>query len=298
MRVTQDMMMRGMLKSLSQNLAKLDMYNTQLGTGKRVSRPSDDPSTTSLQMRLHSELRRIQQYAENVESGMTWLENTDTALDEVGSVIHRLRELAVQGSSELLDQASYDALADEVNELIDHLVQVGNTKIGSKYIFSGTRTTVAPIEKVYGGGGLIAGMDYRGDSGGIEYEVSSSVGVQVNIPGSEVFPDVIDAAIRLRDRLMAGDSSGVGSQSLSELDAALDSVLRTRAVVGAKVNRFELTGARLGETEVNAKRLLSNVESIDIAEVVMKLRLQETVYEASLNVGSRVIQPTLLDFMK
>lgn len=298
MRVTQDMMMRGMLKNLSQNLSRLDQLNTQLGTGKKVSRPSDDPSTTSLQMRLHSELRRIEQYVENAGSGITWLENTDAALEEAGAVVHRLRDLAVQGANGTLAQDSLDALADEVNGLVNHLVQVGNTKVGGKYIFAGTRTMVAPLQPLYDAGGdHVIGVEYKGDSGRIEFEVSGNASVQVNTLGSDAFSTVIEAAIDLRDRLLAGDSSAVADSSLSELDSANDRVLRQRATVGAKMNRFELTQSRLGETEINAKRLLSTVESVDVAEIVMKLRLQETIYEASLNVGSRVIQPTLLSFM-
>lgn len=297
MRVTQGMMVRGFLKNLSQNLSTIDKYNTQLGTGKKVSRPSDDPSTTSLQMRLHSEMRRIEQHLENVGAGITWLENTDAALEEAGAVVHRLRDLAVQGASGTLVQDSLDALADEVNGLVNHLVDVGNTSVGGKYIFAGTRNLVAPLEAVYDAGGKVIGVVYKGDSGSIEFEVSSGTSVKVNTPASEVFFDVIDAAIRLRDRLLAGDHAAVGD-SIAELDAANDLVLRQRSIVGAEVNRFELTESRLGETALNAERLLSNVESVDIAEVVMKLSLQQTVYEALLNVGSRVIQPTLLDFMK
>jgi len=291
------MMVRGFLKNLSQNLSTIDKYNTQLGTGKKVSRPSDDPSTTSLQMRLHSEMRRIEQHLENVDAGITWLENTDAALEEAGAVLHRLQDLAVQGASGTLVQDSLDALADEVDGLVNHLVDVGNTNVGGKYIFAGTRNLVAPLEAVYDADGKVIGVVYKGDSGSIEFEVSSGTSVKVNTPASEVFFDVIDAAIRLRDRLLAGDHAAVGG-SITELDAANDLVLRQRSIVGAKVNRFELTQSRLGETALNAERLLSNVESVDVAEVVMKLSLQQTVYEALLNVGSRVIQPTLLDFMK
>ena len=299
MRVTQGMMVRGFLKNLSQDVSMIDRYSTQLGTGKKVSRPSDDPSTTSLQMRLHSELRRIEQYRENVGSGITWLENTDAALEEAGAVLHRLRDLAMQGANGTLAQESLDALADEVNGLVNHLVQVGNTKVGGKYIFAGTRTMVPPLHAVRDAStDRVIGVLYKGDSGSVEYEVSGDATVKVNTAASEVFLDVIDAAVRLRGRLLAGDSFAVGNESLEELDAANDLVLRHRSIVGAKMNRFELTENRLGETAINAERLLSNVESIDIAEVVMKLRLQETVYESLLNVGSRVIQPTLLDFLE
>ncbi|NLU42028.1 MAG: flagellar hook-associated protein FlgL, partial [Firmicutes bacterium] len=281
----------------SQNLSTIDKYNTQLGTGKKVSRPSDDPSTTSLQMRLHSEMRRIEQHLENVDAGITWLENTDAALEEAGAVVHRLRDLAVEGANGALDQDALNAIADEVNGLLNHLVQVGNTNIGGKYIFAGTRTLVAPLQAVYDADGNVTGVQYKGDSGSVELEISAGASVRVNTAAPEVFFDVINAAINLRDRLLAGDHVAV-SNSLGEIDAANDLVLRQRSTVGAKVNRLELTKSRLGETALNAERLLSNVESVDVAEVVMKLSLQQTVYEALLNVGSRVIQPTLLDFMK
>jgi flagellar hook-associated protein 3 FlgL len=298
MRVTSDMMMRGMLRNLSNNMEKLDRYNTQLGTGKRVRRPSDDPAVTSLQMRLRSELRRMEQYSENTVAGKTWLENTDDALAEVGTVVHRLRDLAVQGGNGALAQESRDALAVEVDQLIDHLIHVGNSKVGGRYIFSGTRTMVAPLEKVYGADGRVSGVQYKGDDGSIEYEISSNVTVGINVRASDVLTYAIDAAISLRDRLLAGDTTAVGTDSLNELDAATDIVLRQRSIVGAKVNRLELTESRLGEMDANAQQLLTNVEDIDVAELVMKLRMQEAVYEASLNVGARIIQPSLLDFMK
>lgn len=298
MRVTSDMMMRGMLKNYRNNLAKLDRYNNQLGTGKKILKPSDDPSSTTLQMGLLSELRRIGQYAENVQAGVTWLENTDVALREVGDVIHRLRDLAVRGGSSTLAQDSRDALAEEVDEQIDHLIQVGNSKVGNRYIFAGTRTTVPPMEKHLDADGRISSVSYAGNSGSIGVEVASGVTIDVNIPGSDVFSDVLDAAINLRDKLFAGDLDAVGGSCLSDLDNATEIVLQQRAIVGAKSNRFELTESRLGEIEANSKALLSEVEDIDVAELIMNLRMQEVVYEASLNVGAKVIQPSLLNFMR
>jgi len=298
MRVTTDMMLRGMLKNFSRNLERIDRYNNQLGTGKRILRPSDDPSATSLQMSLRSEVRKIAQYVENVQSGITWLENTDVALNEVGEVIQRMRDLAIQGSSSTLAQDSRDALAEEIDELIDHLVQVANSRVGNRYIFAGTRTTVAPMVKDYDDDGHVRSVTYVGDTGNITIEVASGVTVDLNIPGSEVFSAVFDAAIKLRDSLLAGDLAAVSGSCLSELDDATDLVLKQRSVVGAKINRLQLTESRLGEIEANTKTLLSQVEDIDVAELIMNLRMQEVVYEASLNVGSKVIQPSLLDFMK
>ena len=239
---------------------------------------------------------KIKQCVENVQSGITWFENADVALREVGDVIQR-RDLAT-GEHLYLGTGFRDAIAEEVNELIDHLVQVGNSRVGDRFIFAGTRTTAPPMVKQLGADGRIESVTYEGDTGSVSVEVASGVAIEMNIPGSTIFSAVFDAAINLRDKLLAGDLTAVGGSCLSDLDNATQVVLQHRAIVGAKLNRFELTESRLGDIEANTKTLLSEVEDIDVAELILNLRMQEVVYEASLNVGSKVIQPSLLNFMK
>ncbi|HEY8393309.1 MAG TPA: flagellin, partial [Thermaerobacter sp.] len=83
-----------------------------------------------------------------------------------------------------------------------------------------------------------------------------------------------------------------------ELDGAIDQVLRLRAEVGAKVNRIELGLNRMTEIRIDSERLLSEVEDVDVAETVMRLSVSEAAYRAALMAGARIIQPTLMDFLR
>ena len=78
----------------------------------------------------------------------------------------------------------------------------------------------------------------------------------------------------------------------------MDEVLSSRAEVGAKLNRIELAEERLKDLEINLNKLLSNVQDIDVAEKIMDLKSEENAYRIALAVGARIIQPTLVDFLK
>jgi flagellar hook-associated protein 3 FlgL len=92
--------------------------------------------------------------------------------------------------------------------------------------------------------------------------------------------------------------TGLFSKSLGKLDKHIDRVLDVRSEIGGKVNRINLTVNRLGEDFNNFTDLLSSNEDIDIAEVMVKMKAQEMIYNASLMSSSKIIQPSLLDFIR
>lgn len=78
----------------------------------------------------------------------------------------------------------------------------------------------------------------------------------------------------------------------------MENLLRWRAEAGARTNRLELVRDRLKHNQVDLEKLATEIEGIDIAEVIMKLKMEENVYRAALSVGARIIQPTLVDFLR
>jgi Flagellin and related hook-associated proteins len=90
----------------------------------------------------------------------------------------------------------------------------------------------------------------------------------------------------------------VGNQALAEVEDALDTLLRVRADVGARINRLELADARMQELELNVEQLISDNEDVDLARAIIDLKVAENVYRAALASGARIIQPTLLDFLR
>ena len=97
---------------------------------------------------------------------------------------------------------------------------------------------------------------------------------------------------------MESDDKDQLTALLADLDDELGNLLRVRAGLGARMNRVELTANRLEDDNVNFTKLMSKNEDVDIAESIMRLQNEENVYRASLATGARVIQPSLVDFLK
>ncbi|MFS8666209.1 MAG: flagellar hook-associated protein FlgL [Limnochordales bacterium] len=297
MRVTNQMIARGLLANLNNHLARMEKLHFQLSSGKRLRFPSDDPAATSIAMRLHTGLVQTRQHRSNLDAALSWLGATDSALDKTIEAVHRAKELAVYGATDTLPEDSRNAIADEVAQLFQHVIDIANTRHGGLYIFSGNLTLTAP----YVQGSSITDPDlpsYQGDYNQRHYEFGDGVTVPVNVPGGRVFGRILAALKDLHDALRAGNGQQISTQVIQQLDVALDRLLQVRADVGARMNRLELARDRLDEMELNLAQLVSNTEDVDIARALVDLKVSENAYRAALAAGARIIQPSLMDFLR
>lgn len=332
MRVTNKMLVNNVLRNINNNLTRLQKLQQQQASGKVVSRPSDDPIRVTQALYMRSALSEQQQHIKNMKDAKSWLDASDTALANASEIIHRAQELAVYGANGVLPQEARNALADEIDELVDHLMQVANTNHAGRYIFAGTATTQPPFiyedVLVLDGNGdpvLDANNDpvietrviYTGNEKNLDWEVSPGVTMEINNPGEQVFGGVEDAKVQdedgnlvdvqtvalfnvlfdLSSNLRTSDIDGLNKR-MGELDKQLDNNLSQRAIAGAKSRRMEMAISRAEESEVNTTEILSNLEDIDIAEVNMLLSMQSYVYQAALMTGAKVLQPSLIDFIR
>jgi flagellar hook-associated protein 3 FlgL len=287
------------MRDINNNLRSLAKYQHQLASGKRVSRPSDNPVAIVHSLRLRSDLGDIEQFAKNVDHALSWLNLTDTALSQAGDILQRVRELAVYGANGTLPQESRNALAEEVQQLFDQLVQVGNTTYAGQYIFAGTETKTAPFQVQIDGNGDISVL-FKGNNQAKETEIGTNQKLRYNLSGDVVFkqPDAFAALQNLITNLKNGATDQISSTDIAAIDQAIDHLLAVRAEVGARVNRLEMTKSRLDDANINFTDLLAKVEDVDVAQTIMELKNQENVYRAALATGARIIQPTLVDFLR
>lgn len=300
-RITNQMIAKQTMRNLSASLARLDTHNRHLSTGKRISVPSDDPAGTEIAMRLRTTMVENEQHINNVGDALSTLLTTDSALGHATEVLHRARVLVLDGANGSVPNEARQAIAMELDQLVQDLIQVGNHKDGSKYIFSGMNTLSEAFVPVYSADGQITSVQYQGTSGeGMipTVEIGAGITMPVNIAGNEAILPAIEALIAARDRMAAGDTEGLSQQSVAEIDDAMDVLLTARAEVGARHNRLELAKGRMEEAHINFSRLLSDREDVDIAETIMHLKMEENVYRMALASGARILQPTLLDFLR
>lgn len=296
MRVTQSMLSSNMMKNLTASLTRLDKLNTQVSTQKKISKPSDDPVVAMKGITYRRTLMEVEQYQRNFGEAYNWVENSDTSLDKAGQAMQRMRELLVQTSNDTYDAEQRQAAKEEIEQLKEHLVEIANTKFGDKYLFNGTNTMANPVDL------STNPASYPVNDDPVELELSKGVYIQVNISGKTVFSeDMFNKINEVVNELSKGAASSSGdalSDLLKDLDTHITTITNERAKLGARYNRIELMDIRIGEQEVIANRILSENEDVDFERVVTDLTIQETVHNAALSVGARIIQPTLMDFLR
>jgi flagellar hook-associated protein 3 FlgL len=296
MRVTNNMLINNLKKNLNMGLGRMQRVHNQMSSGKRFSVPSDDPVGVARSLKLRADLNENAQLRKNANDALSWMETTETALMKIKDVLHRARELAVQGANGPLTPEDSKKIAEEAVQLRDQLVSLGNSTYAGKYIFAGNKTNQAPV-------GLDADGDflYSGDTGPIMYQVGVSDTLQANMTAPEIFSpgakDLFADMQALINALDTGDSETVGNM-IGDIDVHIENILSKVAQAGAKVNRMELVVNRLEDEKFNFTKLLSQTEDVDMAEVIIQLKSEENVYMAALAGGARIIQPTLVDFLR
>ncbi|MDI9459487.1 MAG: flagellar hook-associated protein FlgL [Bacillota bacterium] len=298
MRVTNKMMNNNLLMNLNRGLTRLERINNQLGTKKKINAPSDDPVKTELILRTSTSIRQTEQYIRNIGSAVSWLDATDVVLQDVVSVIHRAKDLAVSGASTHLDDTARKALADEVAQLRDNLMQLANSTHGGRYLFARQHTDSPPFTTDPNSTEPLPDVEYlegKGDSNLVQYEIGEGVTMEVNVDG-DFFLGIFSALKTLHEDLT--QSGRAPDDVLGDLDDALDGVLSIMSEIGGKQNRVDLAQERLQDLQLNLTKILSEEQDLDYAEAIMELKMEEFAYRTALAVGARIIQPSLVDFLR
>lgn len=301
MRVTQNMLNRNLLANIQRGNSAMEKYMNQLSTGKKINIPSDNPVTAVRSMYYRSSLNEVDQYKRNLDDGLSWMTTTDEALDQLTNVIQRVRELTVQGQSDTNTPNDRQAIAEEINQLKEHLGEIANSKIGGRYVFAGTDVKTPP----YRADDAVPGSakEFRNTNNEqLKLQVGQSNHIQFNVLGTDVFNNDGTGGVFKVFSDIVNHFNSTDSMSdvdfLDKLDYQIDNILKERSELGARMNRLELSTSQVEALEVSTTKLLSQEEDVDISKVIIDLKAQENVHSAALSAGARIIQPTLVDFLR
>ena len=421
MRITNQISNNTLVNTLARHQSQLDETQNQLGTGLKISRPSDDPSATTNNMYFRSRVNELDQFMKNATEGKARLQQVDGQLERVTEILQRVRVLTVQASNGIYQgDKGFElevAIGKEINELLKATIDIANTRdVTGRYLFGGHTIDRPPFEameaKMKGLKGIeiqdqIIGVEYRGDIGDQVREIERNEYMGVNVAGNKAFwgtnmsitanrdsseyaatsdqkfkidgveisisagdrlDDIIDkinsspldvkasklgsdnitlsstsphqiwledsdagtvlrdlglvevnysepptnyskeatvagnsifdVMIQLRNDLTAKDQERISGRDLADIDMALENILRHRSIVGAKMNRLEEHEKRIDFDKSFMAELLAKNEAIDFPETIMNLKWLETIHQSAFSVGSKVIKPTLMDFLR
>jgi flagellar hook-associated protein 3 FlgL len=305
------MVMDNYLKNLNRNMTSMVDLEYQVSTGKRLNKMSDDPTDAMSVMQYRVKLYKSEQYQQNVDNGLTWLEQTESSAMELNEVLKSAYETALESANDYMTDEDKSASAKVIGQLRDHIMTIGNAQSGDQYVFGGYNTKTAPFTLDSSGTLLYNGLDLTDDTNpalvaesdtSIEYEMGFNLKMSVSVNGTELLGTGDDNIYTVLDNLYNALSSGASADEISgyagQLQDSQSHVLSTLADIGGRVNRLELISNRYDEDNLMYTEMKSKLEDVDQAEAIMNYKMSEYVYNAALQIGSEILQPSLVDFLK
>lgn len=310
MRVTNQMMLNNYLNNLNDNMESLNEIETQISTEKRINSLSDDPVGLISVMQCKVKLYKTEQYEKNIDSGLTWLTQTETAASSLNDLVQLAYETAVGLSTDTMTTEDKEAAGELIAQLRDEVIDIGNSQSGDKYIFGGYNVKNAPFTVDASGNILYNGLDLTDDTNAdlisedektITYEIGYETTIDISIAGTKLFGMGDDNVYSILDNfynsLMSDADADTLNGYIDQLLSSQSNVLSIEAKVGGMTNRLELLQNRYEEDSLSYTELQSKIENVDLAEAVMNYEMAETVYSAALKIGSQIIQLSLIDFL-
>ncbi|TRZ36918.1 flagellar hook-associated protein FlgL [Niallia circulans] len=295
MRVTQSMLSANSLRNISSSYNKLNQLSNQVQTGKKITKPSDDPVVAMKGMYYRSSLSEVEQYKRNLSELYLWMDNSESSMNQASSGLDRVRELLLQGKTDTNGKDERNAIAEEINQIKEDLVNVANTKVNGKYLFHGTDVSNPPVTA--GDPPQVAANLTDGSIDSYKVEVSSGVSMKANVNPATFNQEMFDVVQEIQDKMANNDSTGL-DDLLTRLDSVMNSLSSEKSELGARYNRLEMVESRIDAQEILANKVLSDNEDVDMEVAITNLSVQQSVHNASLSVGAKIIQTSLIDFLK
>ncbi|PWW21281.1 flagellar hook-associated protein 3 FlgL [Geodermatophilus normandii] len=300
MRITQRAVTQTALQGLNRNLAEVGKLQQQLTSGKLVSRPSDSPAGVNRSMQIRQDQAAATQQARNISDAQGRLNSTDSVLTTVLEQVRRVQTLTLRAANEgAMSPSSRTAIATELDALRESLIGLANTSIDGQPLFGGVTTGT----QAYLADGTYVGVGGTAAIPAVEQRrrISNNEEVRVDITGPEAFGDPADGDLFALVKTIAGDverNPDALSGHLDSLDRVMDRLLTATAAVGARSARVETAAQVNTDRQLQLTRQLAAVEDVDLPKTIMQLNMQQTGYQAALSATAKVIQPSLVDFLR
>lgn len=291
-RVTHQTVQASTLANLQLNLGKMSDLQGKLSGGKNITRPSDDPGGTASTLQLRASQRAAEQYARNTDDALGWLTTVDSALQASVTALRQARDLTVRGANEgSLGQTSRDAIAVELEGIRDAMLAQANTTYLGRSVFAGTSNEGVAFRPDF---------TWTGQPGSsVERRLASDTTVRADANGAAVFGEGAASVFALLDTIAADLRGGTNvGPRLNEIDVHLETMLGELAAAGTRYQQVEAAQSASVKTLQDLKGQISAIEDIDLAATLVDIQSQEVAYKAALGATARVLQPSLMDFLR
>jgi flagellar hook-associated protein 3 FlgL len=298
MRVTDSRTYDVAISMIQKNVETMNRAQQQISSGRRIARPSDDPTGAASATRLRASMSDIDSFTRGIADAQTWLGVQDTALQGASKLLARAKELSTQAVNGAQNASSREAIATELDGIRKQLASIANTTQQGQSVFGGFNPTAVDVT------GTTA--TYVGSPSGTSVlrQVSPEQTVSVNTDGAQVFGftagaglDVFTTLSQLATAVRAGDNAAIAAQS-STLDTRADDIRNALGGVGSRSALLDGLSTSLGDRKFALTTQKASLEDADPASAAIELTRASQSYEAALAAISRTSQISLLDFLR
>ena len=324
MRITNASMVRSHLYDTQNNLTNMSKINQQISTGKVINTVSDDPHKAIKIMNMNNEIKYTEKYNYNIDEAVGWMNTTDGALENVGNLLVEIKETILKVGNGTYSQNEMKSLNEDMNEKIKQLADTLNSTHGGKYLFGGSSVDDAPITVIENPDGTVK-LEFSKDKNGqtipntddLKADISSAINIDYNISVGEILNitdangntvnllDEINNLSTLMNDIANGDEQTAAkakeelmNNTKGKIDQLFDHVVNERTSLGVRVNTAEKIKELNDEDILNIQDVLSKTQDTDVVEKFIELKSAEMIYQASIQVGAKLIQPTILDYIR
>lgn len=329
LRITNKMLSGTFLSDLRNNLQNMQTIQQQMSTGVIVNKASDDPLRASKVMELNTQLAQNAQYKTNIDNSTNWLSTTDSSLGQIGTVLSRIKDLVSSAGNASYGPDERASNKAEINADIGQLSQLLNNSYEGQYIFAGTAGTQKPtITKTDSSGNVQLGyLDSDGTTlisdttvltsaqtkqvnkikSDLSVDISQGVSLNYNVSAASVieFKNSTGATKDLRTILSSitsdfdsGNTDALIKNDLNDITDAVNNVSQLRGKVGAIENRMSSAKDQNTTEKTNLTEILTNTDDVDMTQATIQYSTAQTVYLAALQTSAKILQPSLIDYLR
>ncbi len=291
MRVTNSFSQQDYLNNLSRVQSELNAALERMSTQLRVERGSDDPVAATELGELADETKMLTMRKNGISQSQPWLELTEQGISDLNSVLIKAQTYAEQGASSTLNASQRQALAEQIRGLRDQVKSIVNLRVNGQYIFSGTRTDLAP----YGAAGT-----YQGNESVISIPLDQNT-APINIPGDQIFGDgTTTGPLKLLSDLETALRTGTADDVQALLDP-LRTAQQNNSVMIAKIGNMrsaiEDANTRINNRQTTVAARANALGAADLATAISDVAKFTQAHQATLSAGARIFGATFFDYM-
>jgi flagellar hook-associated protein 3 FlgL len=285
MRITESIVYKLMAHETLQAQANMEKAGRPLMTGRRFTRPSEDPVFADRTAKMERDFTKTTQLLRNIDRTKGYYGVVDATLQSVGDVLINLQTLAISQANDLLGANERLAGAAEAKQLADTLAGFANGRLDGKYLFAGRLENTAPYDPA---------LNFVGDAIGRKVQIGESIQIDAHITGAQIFGNAalgdvtaFQAAQNLITALNANDTAGITS-ALAELNSSHERLTVAQAKVGSRLSELQSTEFLLGDVNVARKKRYATLANVDIAKAASELAFAEYVLQASVDTAKQM----------